>query len=169
MRSKPPAIGLQKPQREQAKKTAASRRGAGARNLAIRSLVYGPVPRHPGPRRPFHGRSGQALQRNARSGADPAHRAARGDGRERLSEFPLRAAASGHKFFHLTCVLYQQECNIRSATVLGFVGAGGIRQQISISMNLFNYAKVATLAGTTIVVVLLVDHFSAAVRRRLAY
>jgi phosphonate transport system permease protein len=65
--------------------------------------------------------------------------------------------------------LYQWECNIRSATILGFVGAGGIGQQILISMNLFDYPKVATLVGATMVVVLLVDRFSAAVRRRLAY
>jgi phosphonate transport system permease protein len=65
--------------------------------------------------------------------------------------------------------LYQWECNIRSATILGFVGAGGIGQEILISMNLFDYPKVATLVGATIVVVLLVDRFSAAIRRRLAY
>jgi phosphonate transport system permease protein len=65
--------------------------------------------------------------------------------------------------------LYQWECNIRSATILGFVGAGGIGQQILVSMNLFNYPKVATLVGATIIVVLLVDRFSAAVRRRLVY
>jgi phosphonate transport system permease protein len=65
--------------------------------------------------------------------------------------------------------LYQWECNIRSATILGFVGAGGIGQQILISMNLFDYPKVATLVGATIVVVLLVDRFSAAIRRRLVH
>ena len=65
--------------------------------------------------------------------------------------------------------LYQWECNIRSATILGFVGAGGIGQQILISMHLFDYPKVATLVGATIIVVLLVDRFSAAIRRRLAY
>jgi phosphonate transport system permease protein len=63
--------------------------------------------------------------------------------------------------------LYQWECNIRSAAILGFVGAGGIGQQILISMNLFNYPKVATLVGATMIVVLLVDRFSAAVRQRL--
>ena len=77
----------------------------------------------------------------------------------------LPQAMSG--FASLT--LYQWECNIRSATILGFVGAGGIGQQILISMNLFDYPKVATLVGATIVVVLLVDRFSAAVRRRLVY
>ncbi len=77
----------------------------------------------------------------------------------------LPQAMSG--FTSLT--LYQWECNIRSATILGFVGAGGIGQQILISMNLFDYPKVATLVGATIIVVLAVDRFSAAVRRRLAY
>jgi phosphonate transport system permease protein len=77
----------------------------------------------------------------------------------------LPQAMSG--FTSLT--LYQWECNIRSATILGFVGAGGIGQEILISMNLFDYPKVATLVGATILVVLLVDRFSAAIRRRLAY
>lgn len=77
----------------------------------------------------------------------------------------LPQAMSG--FTSLT--LYQWECNIRSATILGFVGAGGIGQQILVSMNLFDYPKVATLVGVTIIVVVLVDRFSAAVRRRLVY
>jgi phosphonate transport system permease protein len=77
----------------------------------------------------------------------------------------LPQAMSG--FTSLT--LYQWECNIRSATILGFVGAGGIGQQILISMNLFDYPKVATLVGATIIVVLIVDRFSAAVRGRLVY
>ena len=77
----------------------------------------------------------------------------------------LPQAMSG--FTSLT--LYQWECNIRSATILGFVGAGGIGQQILISMNLFDYPKVATLVGATIIVVLFVDRFSAAIRQRLAY
>src|SRR5918999_5051040 len=77
----------------------------------------------------------------------------------------LPQAMSG--FTSLT--LYQWECNIRSATILGFVGAGGIGQQILISMNLFDYSKVTTLVGATLVAVLLVDDFSATVRRRLVY
>ena len=65
--------------------------------------------------------------------------------------------------------LYQWECNIRSAAVLGLVGAGGIGQQIIISMNLFDYSKVASLVGATIVAVLVVDGLSTAIRRRLVY
>lgn len=63
--------------------------------------------------------------------------------------------------------LYWWECNIRSATIPGFVGAGGIGQQILPSTNLLDYPKVAMLVGATVIVVLLVDRFSAAVRRRL--
>ncbi len=65
--------------------------------------------------------------------------------------------------------MYQWECNIRAATILGFVGAGGIGQQILISMQLFDYQKVATLALATIITVLAVDRVSAAARRRLSY
>jgi phosphonate transport system permease protein len=36
-------------------------------------------------------------------------------------------------------------------------------------MNLFDYSKVATLVGATIIAVLLVDGFSATIRRRLVY
>ena len=68
----------------------------------------------------------------------------------------------------VSLTMYQWECNIRSAAILGFVGAGGIGQQILIAMNLFDYAKVATLVGATILAVLAVDRLSATARARLA-
>jgi phosphonate transport system permease protein len=77
----------------------------------------------------------------------------------------LPQAANG--FTSLT--LYMWECNIRSAAILGVVGAGGIGQQILISMQLFDYSRVATLVAATVALVLAVDRFSAAVRRRLVY
>jgi phosphonate transport system permease protein len=94
--------------------------------------------------------------------------ALRATGADGLGAFLFgRLPQAASPFTSLT--LYQWECNIRSATILGFVGAGGIGQQILISMNLFDYPKVATLVGATIIVVLLVDRFSATVRRRLVY
>ena len=94
--------------------------------------------------------------------------ALRATGADGLGAFLFgRLPQAASPFTSLT--LYQWECNIRSATILGFVGAGGIGQQILISMNLFDYPKVATLVGATIIAVLLVDRFSAAVRRRLIY
>ena len=41
--------------------------------------------------------------------------------------------------------LYSLECSIRSASVLGFVGAGGIGQELQLSMRLFEYRQVSTL------------------------
>lgn len=68
----------------------------------------------------------------------------------------------------VSLAMYQWECNIRSAAILGFVGAGGIGQQILVAMNVFDYPRVATLVGATVLVVLLVDRLSAAARSRLA-
>lgn len=62
--------------------------------------------------------------------------------------------------------MYQWECNMRSAAILGFVGAGGIGQEILMSMNLFDYPKLATLVLATILAVLVVDRLSAAARKR---
>src|SRR5215831_7539569 len=45
----------------------------------------------------------------------------------------------------LSYSLYTVECAIRSASVLGFVGAGGIGQEIQLSMRLFEYRQVSTL------------------------
>src|SRR5262249_15958462 len=41
--------------------------------------------------------------------------------------------------------LYSFECCLRAAAILGFVGAGGIGYEISISMKLFEYRQVLTL------------------------
>ena len=41
--------------------------------------------------------------------------------------------------------VYSLECAIRSASVLGFVGAGGLGQELQLSMRLFEYRQVSTL------------------------
>ena len=41
--------------------------------------------------------------------------------------------------------LYSFECCLRAAAVLGFVGAGGIGYEVSVSMKLFEYGQVLTL------------------------
>jgi phosphonate transport system permease protein len=77
-----------------------------------------------------------------------------------FGRLPQAASACG------SLTLYQWECNIRSAAILGFVGAGGIGQEVLVSINLFDYPKVATLTAATILGVLLVDRASAWLRRR---
>lgn len=53
--------------------------------------------------------------------------------------------------------LYSFECCVRAAAVLGFVGAGGIGYQISLSMRLFEYRQVITLLLAFIAILSLTD------------
>jgi phosphonate transport system permease protein len=64
-------------------------------------------------------------------------------------------------------VLYQWECNIRTATVVGFVDAGGIGQALDLSLRLFRYAELSTLVLAVLPLILGVDGISRVVRRRL--
>ncbi len=61
--------------------------------------------------------------------------------------------------------LYSLECAIRSASVLGFVGAGGIGQEIQLSMRLFEYRQVSTLLVALLVLMLAGEAASRVVRR----
>lgn len=63
--------------------------------------------------------------------------------------------------------LYSLECSVRAASVLGFVGAGGIGYEINISMRLFEYGQVATLILALVVLLTANDALSRLVRRRL--
>jgi phosphonate transport system permease protein len=67
----------------------------------------------------------------------------------------------------VSLLLYQWECNIRSSTVIGFVGAGGIGQALGIALRLFRYQELATLLIAVLVLVLGVDRISRILRRRL--
>ncbi|PZP58701.1 MAG: phosphonate ABC transporter, permease protein PhnE [Azospira oryzae] len=64
--------------------------------------------------------------------------------------------------------LYRWEINIRMATVLGFVGAGGLGQMLYVSLSLFQQSQALTLIGTMLLLVLGADALSAWLRRRLA-
>ena len=56
--------------------------------------------------------------------------------------------------------LYSFECCVRAAAVLGFVGAGGIGYEISVSMRLFEYGQVLTLLLVFIALLALTDTVS---------
>lgn len=62
-------------------------------------------------------------------------------------------------------VLYQWECNIRTSSVVGFVGAGGIGQALDISLRLFRYRELATLLIAVLILVVAVDQISRRIRR----
>ena len=63
--------------------------------------------------------------------------------------------------------VYRWECAIRSSVVLGFVGAGGLGQQLDNSTKLFAGGEVATMLLVFIVLVALADQVSALLRRSL--
>lgn len=62
--------------------------------------------------------------------------------------------------------LYSFECSVRSAAVLGFVGAGGLGYEISLSMRLFEFPQVLTLIACFVLLLFLVDLLSRALRAR---
>jgi phosphonate transport system permease protein len=67
----------------------------------------------------------------------------------------------------LSYTLFRWECNMRAATVLGFVGAGGIGTQLAISMKLFRYNEVLTLIIAILLLVTLIDIVGQIVRARI--
>ncbi len=67
----------------------------------------------------------------------------------------------------VSLLLFQAECNIRSSTVLGFVGAGGIGQELAINLKLFRYEQLSTLVLAVLALMLVTDLLSRIWRRRL--
>ncbi len=63
--------------------------------------------------------------------------------------------------------VYRWECAIRSSAVLGFVGAGGLGQQMDASMKMFNGSEVATMLIVFMALVWLADKASAWLRVQL--
>jgi phosphonate transport system permease protein len=63
--------------------------------------------------------------------------------------------------------VYRWECAIRSSAVLGFVGAGGLGQQMDASMKMFNGSEVSTMLIVFMLLVWLADSTSAWLRKQL--
>ncbi|RMF90210.1 MAG: phosphonate ABC transporter, permease protein PhnE, partial [Nitrospinota bacterium] len=64
--------------------------------------------------------------------------------------------------------LYRWECAIRAAAIMGFVGAGGIGQQLELTMRMFDYRQVMTCLLIIFLLVTVVDQLSALAQRYLA-
>ncbi len=67
----------------------------------------------------------------------------------------------------LSYVLYRLETNIRAATVLGFVGAGGIGFYLQTYLRMIDYPAASTVLLVTVVMVMVVDAISSRLRDRL--
>jgi phosphonate transport system permease protein len=67
----------------------------------------------------------------------------------------------------LSYVLYRLESNIRAATVLGFVGAGGIGFYLQTYLRMIDYQAASTVLLVTVAMVMVVDAVSSRLRQRL--
>jgi phosphonate transport system permease protein len=63
--------------------------------------------------------------------------------------------------------VYRWECAVRASVVMGFVGAGGLGQLMDQSMKMLNGGEASTILLTFLLLVLLADALSAALRRLL--
>ncbi len=66
----------------------------------------------------------------------------------------------------LSYAFYRFECSLRSAAVLGIVGAGGIGFQLALSFQSLRYDEMWTLLWALIILSGIADRWSSAVRRR---
>ena len=61
--------------------------------------------------------------------------------------------------------VYRWECAIRASVVMGFVGAGGLGQQMELSMRMLSGGEVSTMLVAFLLLVLLADAISALLRK----
>jgi phosphonate transport system permease protein len=66
-------------------------------------------------------------------------------------------------------LMYVFDHNLRAATILGFVGAGGIGFDLIMSVRLFQYNRLLAIAAAIYLVVTLLDHLSDHFRSRIIH
>ncbi len=67
---------------------------------------------------------------------------------------------------HIGSTLYVLDRNVRMATVIGLVGAGGIGQELKGRYDMYEYGHVGTILLSIFLVVLILDHVSSRLRRQ---
>ena len=115
----------------------------------------------------YGGMLGKVYAEILESGESHATQALMRNGSGRLQAF-VYALLPSHAAELASYTVYRWECAIRSSVVLGFVGAGGLGQQLDNSMKMFNGGEVATLLLVFIALVALADRVSAWLRKALA-
>jgi phosphonate transport system permease protein len=115
----------------------------------------------------YGGMLGKVYAEILESGESHATQTLMRNGSGRLQAF-VYALLPSHAAELASYTVYRWECAIRSSVVLGFVGAGGLGQQLDNSMKMFNGGEVATLLLVFIALVALADRLSAWLRKALA-
>lgn len=67
----------------------------------------------------------------------------------------------------LSTIIYRFEINVKDATILGMVGAGGIGAELIFAMNAFRWKDATTIIIGIIVLVLVIEYFSTKLRNKL--
>jgi len=67
---------------------------------------------------------------------------------------------------HIGSTLYVLDRNVRMATVIGLVGAGGIGQELKGRYDLYEFGHLGTILLAIFLVVLVLDQVSGRLRRR---
>ncbi len=115
----------------------------------------------------YGGMLGKVYAEILESGESHATHALMRNGSGRLQAF-VYALLPSHAAELASYTVYRWECAIRSSVVLGFVGAGGLGQQLDNSMKMFNGGEVSTLLLVFVLLVALADRASAWLRRALS-
>lgn len=115
----------------------------------------------------YGGMLGKVYAEILESGESHATHTLMRNGSGRLQAF-VYALLPSHAAELASYTVYRWECAIRSSVVLGFVGAGGLGQQLDNSMKMFNGGEVATLLLVFVALVALADRLSAWLRKALA-
>jgi len=87
------------------------------------------------------------------------------------ANFPQRVMFAGWPSIlreSLGYTLYILDRNVRMASVLGMVGAGGIGLELIDTLHLFNYNQASTLILVILITILIIDYASAWLRKRLS-
>ena len=115
----------------------------------------------------YAGMLGKVYAEILESGENHAAQTLMRNGSGRLQAF-MYALLPSHAAELASYTVYRWECAVRSSVVLGFVGAGGLGQQLDNSMKMFNGGEVATLLLVFIALVALADRVRAWLRKALA-
>lgn len=67
----------------------------------------------------------------------------------------------------LSYTLYRFEINVRSAAILGVIGAGGIGTPLIFALSSRNWPRVGIILLGIIIMVIIVDFLSSSIRKRI--
>ncbi len=68
----------------------------------------------------------------------------------------------------LSAIIYRFDMNVRDATVLGLVGAGGVGAPLIFAMNSYRWSEASSILIGLVILVLIVEYFSTKLRKKLA-